>query len=105
MAIGIITIENRVMSTGGPIVLEIVSFAGDAAYPTGGMVGLEAALEAAANAGRKVLWVDGWSSANHKVQWVPSTGALKAHVAADLTEVPNATNLSAASFRCAIWSK
>lgn len=94
-----------------PIFVDQVSFAGEVSYPTGGMLGLQTLLRAEFKDERTVLGFVANDCGGYVAQFVPSTGAVKVYYgnfdAADgpLIEVPNATDLSAVTFRLLVISR
>ncbi|NUP12892.1 MAG: hypothetical protein HOW73_43185 [Polyangiaceae bacterium] len=112
MAVGAVTIsEKRGGKTLAPQFMENISFAGEASYPTGGMLGLDASLESAAGESRRILGIVPGDCGGYVPVWVPSTGAVKVYYAdnnnaADgpLIEVPATTNLSAVTFQLLVLS-
>ncbi len=110
MAIGTVTLLDSSAYGGGvpsaPTFLTSLSFAGEASYPTGGMLGLGASLKAQVKDNRAVKGIIPLDCGGYVIVWVPSTSAVKVYycdydAGADgpLVEVPNATDLSAVTFR------
>jgi hypothetical protein len=91
-----------------PIFHDVLTFAGDTSYPTGGTLGFGAAVKAYYGDGRQVLAVVGQDCGGYFVSYEPSTDALKvwkcAGSAAPAVEVTNATNLSGVTFNALVIS-
>lgn len=101
MALGAITVADQANSDGTQFT-DVVSFAGDDSYPTGGSA-FDALFKAAVKHDRKIMSAFGYG-ADNTVEYIPSTGKLKARAAGG-AEVANATNLSAATFRVTVISR
>lgn len=111
MAIGAITVaEKQGGAPSAPLFVDRISFAGDAAYPTGGMA-LEALFQAAVKSGRKIIGVVPNDCGGYIPAYVPSTGKLLVYRGdndnagdAPAVEVANAVNLSAVTFNLVVLS-
>lgn len=110
MAIGALTHLDSSGYGGGvpsaPTFLTPVSFAGEASYPTGGMLGLAASLKTLVKDNRAIKAIIPISCAGYMVTWEASTSAVKvwhfdndAGADGPAIEVLNATNLSAVTFK------
>ncbi len=91
-----------------PIFHDVLTFAGDGAYPTGGTLGFGAAVQSFYGDGRQVLAVVGQDCGGYVPVYVPGTDALKVYKsagsAAPMVEVSNAANLSAVTFNVLVIS-
>lgn len=110
MTIGAITIPKNAGRSGRPVFMDVVQFAGDNAYPTGGTA-FSVALAAAIGAGRNVLAVLPVDCAGYVPAYDAATGKLKFYYgdnnnAGDgpAIEVPNATDLSAVTMKVLVVS-
>jgi hypothetical protein len=113
MAIGTLTVAaNRIKSSSDHLLVDRITLVGDSSYPTGGMTGIEAALQAKTNAANEIIdvrpsglnggYVTVWDAANKKLLVLNSGGG----AAKDLpTEIDAATNLSGVTFALTIYSK
>ncbi|MDQ3268254.1 MAG: hypothetical protein M3P47_05980 [Pseudomonadota bacterium] len=105
MALGAATVANRVNHGAEKVYFDVISFAGDGSYPTGGTAAFEAFVIAAV--GRGALDVVAVLSADcgvYRAVYVPSTDKLKVLTEAN-AEVANATNLAATTFNLIVISK
>jgi hypothetical protein len=111
MAIGALTRDSGdVLSSDQPIFFDSISLVGDNSYPTGGMLGVQAALQAVTKDQRAVLdvrsiganggYVPVWDKANGKLMCFSCAGA-----GTPMAEVANATNLSGVTFKLLVTSK
>lgn len=114
MAIGAITLAEKA-GDHGPVFHDVISFAGDGAYPTGGTAAFLAAFQAKVpgKGARDILAIvkagpcggyePVWDNANAKLM----VYFADANNAADApsVEVPNATDLSGVTFRVLVISK
>lgn len=113
MALGTITVSDFAGRNNRPVCFDVLSFAGDSSYPTGGTDAFEGLLETALNyQGRKILAVVPIECGGYIPQWDAATGKLKMYYgdnnnASDgaLIEVPNTTNLSAVTMKLLVISK
>lgn len=110
MTIGAITIPKNAGRNGRPVFMDVVQFAGDNAYPTGGTA-LTAALVAAIGASRNILAVLPVDCGGYVPVFDAATGKLKFlygdnNNAADgpAIEVPNTTDLSAVTMKVLVVS-
>ncbi len=91
-----------------PIFHDVLTFAGDTSYPTGGTVGFGAAIKAFYQDGRQVLAVIGQDCGGYVPVYLPGTDALKVYKsagsAAAMVEVSNATDLSGTTFNVLVIS-
>lgn len=91
-----------------PIFHDVLTFAGDASYPTGGTLGFGAAIKAFYQDGRQVLAVIPQDCGGYQPCYLPGTDALKVYEsnsAGDpMEEVANATNLSGVTFNVLVIS-
>lgn len=102
MAVGAFTIGTE--AGGAPsqsVFHEQFTMVGDSAYPTGGTLLFGATLAAQfplrSFSAASVVKVEGRST-THTLEYIPSTGALKAYVRTSGVEVANAVDLSAITF-------
>jgi hypothetical protein len=102
MAIGTVTLTEGVAVGGAPsapVFMTQISFAGEASYPTGGMLGLQTAVRLATKDNRTVKGIVGMDCGGYVPVWIPATGAVMLYYgnfdASDgpLIEVPNATDI------------
>lgn len=108
MAIGAITVLEKARAD-GPICADVVSFAGDSSYPTGGSAFLAAFLTAVGRKNYSILAVEAQDGKGYVPAYDRATGKLKlyatgASAGAALAEVTNATNLSAVTFVLTVLS-
>jgi hypothetical protein len=93
-----------------PIFHDVMSFAGDSSYPTGGSLGFGAAVKSFFGDGRQVIAVLALDCNGYMIAYVPATDALKVFDGADTTpdepldEVDNGTNLSGTTFNVLVIS-
>lgn len=111
MALGSITVPEHAGRGAAPVFHDVLSFAGDSAYPTGGS-DFAALHEAAVGAGREVMAIVPIAVGGYQLEFVKASGKLKVlfgdnNNAADgpAVEVPNATDLSAVTFRVLVISR
>lgn len=113
MAIGTITLGT---SAGGapsaPTFFDPISFAGDGAYPTGGTASFEAAYQAKVLSARTIVTVIPGDCGGYVPVYDRTNDKLKVYYADNnnasdgpLIEVPNATDLSAVTFRLTVVSQ
>lgn len=91
-----------------PTFSDVISFAGDGAYPTGGTLGFGAAVSAATKSTRKILAVIAQDCGGYLVSYNQATDALKVWKGNGTNagqEVANAANLSAVTFNVLVISK
>jgi hypothetical protein len=86
-----------------------ISFAGEASYPTGGML-LGAGFAEKLKSGRTVLGIIAGDCGGYIPVWIPATSAVKVYesdIDSDqpLKEVDNADNLSGVTFNLVVLSK
>lgn len=113
MAIGTITaVDNAGRSTSHPTYLDLISFAGDGAYPTGGTASFQASVRTALGKAVTVVSVVGqdcggyfpfYDKANDKliVYYINNDGGADGPA----IEVPNGTNLAAVTFNVLVISE
>lgn len=106
MALGAMT-SNVETAARGPIFIDDVSQVGDAAYPTGGSLGMAAKLKALRKDGRVILDVKSYVSGGYHVQYNASADTLKVFTGTTGVdaEVANATDLSGTTFKFVITSQ
>jgi hypothetical protein len=103
MALGVMTVVEKANGDGASFI-DVVTFAGDNSYPTGGSA-FEAAFEAKVGHDRQIMAAFGYGGDN-TVEFVPAAGVGKLKVrAANGAEVANATDLSASTFRVTVLSR
>lgn len=106
MAIGAITVVERV-DIGGHARMDLLSFAGDGAYPTGGTAGFQAAVRSAVGAGNlELVGVLPQDCGGYHVAYDKAADKLKVYhgdndggADGPGVEVPNAADLSAVTLR------
>jgi hypothetical protein len=101
--IGALTsIDQSGVQPSAPTFHDRLSFAGDGAYPTGGTVGLEAAIQKLRADGRALIAVIGQDCGGYVVTYDEVNDKLKVWTTPAgggvLVEVANAANLSAVTF-------
>ena len=101
MALGAITVADKANSE-GTMFVDVITFNGDGSYPTGGSA-FDTVFKDAVKHDRKIMSAFGYG-ADNTVEYIPSTGKLKARAAGG-AEVANATDLSGASFRVTVISR
>lgn len=112
MAIGAITTTEQT-PTNGPQRMDAISFAGDGAYPTGGTAAFQTSVRSALGVGNvDIVAVIPIDCGGYVPAWDNATGKLKVYygdydpaAAGPLVEVPNATDLSAVTFKVLVVSK
>lgn len=112
MALGTFTIGDKAgYQPSAPLFVDVVSFAGDASYPTGGSA-FDAKWTAAKHQTRDVLAVLAVDCSGYIPAYDTSTGKLKVYWgdnnnASDgpLVEVTNATDLSGITFKVLVVSR
>lgn len=110
MALGAMTLQaESANDRATPLFMDVVSFAGDDAYPTGGSA-FDAAIQALTTSGRDPMAVVGLDCGGYVVAYDRATGKMKVYTSngagpAALAEVPNATDLSATTFNVLVISK
>jgi len=104
MTLGTITIQAESTKALRPQFMDVVSFAGDSSYPTGGTA-FDALFQAKTKDQRNPIAVIAIDGGGYQVAYDRATGKLKLYQgdndnSADAPgiEVPNATNLSAVTF-------
>lgn len=113
MAIGTLTVvKSPVQGSSAHLLVDSITLVGDSAYPTGGMTGVEAALQAKTKDKRAIIDVRAsglnggyqvvWDSANKKLLVLNSGDGTANALAA---EVANATNLSGVTFALTVLSE
>jgi len=112
MAIGAITVVEK-SAARGPFNADLISFAADGAYPTGGTAAFQAAVRAALGKGAvEILAVIPQDCGGYHPCYDKANDKLKAYYS-DLDavadgpdiQVPNATNLAAVTFVVLVISK
>lgn len=108
MSIGTVTVVKKAASV-GPVNFDVVQFAGDANYPTGGSVCGPAIAAALGKGNIDAFAVIGQDCGGYSVAWDEANSKLKvfrtAAINAPDEEVPNTTNLSAVVFHVLVISK
>jgi hypothetical protein len=110
MAIGTMTktLDGQFGNT-GPVNFNLVSFAGDGSYPTGGTAGFQATVRALFKDAREIVGIEAQDCGGYVPVYDKAADKLKVYQcagsAAPMSEVPNATNLSAVTFRVLVRSK
>lgn len=112
MAIGAITVLEK-SHAGGPLRADLISFAADGSYPTGGTAAFEASVRAALDVGAvDVLGVCPQDCGGYQVVYDRANDKLKVYQgdndnASDApgVQVPNTTNLAAVTFVLLVLSK
>jgi len=113
MAIGTMTLVSKdAAAASAPIYLDRITLVGDGAYPTGGSVGVAAALQALTKDQRTILAVFNIAlNGGYPVIWDADAGKLivmnsGGGAAKDVpTEIDNASNLSGVTFELLVLSK
>ncbi len=111
MPIGTLTVTASDISS--PIAttyIDKITLVGDSSYPTGGMTGVQAALQAQTKDQRQIVdvrsrgpnggYVPVWDSDNGKLMLYVCGGS-----AAVMGELANATNVSGTTFKLLVFSK
>lgn len=97
--IGTITRADKTgQAASAPVFVDRISFAGDAAYPTGGTAGFKALLNAVTKDSRTPLAVIGQDCGNNVVSYDETADKLKVRVGSTGAEVANAFDLSGQTF-------
>lgn len=112
MALGTVTIVKENNMEFGPQRNDLVSFAGDGSYPTGGTANFQALYRAALGKGNlEIVGVLPQGTGGYTVTYNKATDKLQVfhgdnNNAADApgVEVPNATDLSGTTFRCIVMA-
>lgn len=112
MAIGTISIDARSQVSSESMSMDLIHFAGDSAYTTGGTAAFEAAFQAALKAGhRQILGVMGQDCGGYTVAYDFTNKTLKVYranypavAAGALQEVPATTDLSGVTFNMLVYS-
>lgn len=116
MALGVLTLIAFAAgaSASESTFVEEVNYVGPASYTTGGDTGLQAAYQAlgVAQSGRTIVTVAAVDAKGYQVGWDSALGKLKLYqgdntnaASAPALQVPNATDMSAVSFRLLITSR
>lgn len=96
-------------SPGAPTYHDLIAFAGDDAYATGGTAGFQDLVQALTNDGREVLAVVGQDCGGYVVAYDKANDKLKVYEAAadgnPLDEAANAADLSLTTFNVLVLSK
>lgn len=112
MALGAITVSERV-DIGGFARMDLLSFAGDGSYPTGGTAAFQAAVRTALGVGNlEVVGVIPQDCGGYNAIYDKAADKLKVYYgdndnSADgpQVQVPNTTSLSGVTFRVLVLSK
>lgn len=105
MALGAATVAHRVNPGDQKVYFDVISFAGDGAYPTGGTAAFEAFVIAAVGSGaRDVVAIVPLDCGVYRPVYDYAANKLKVQTEA-FAEVANTTNLSATTFRLLVISK
>jgi hypothetical protein len=103
MAIGAITVLE-VTAGDGPLRADLISFAGDGAYPTGGTANFQTLVRNALGKGRvEIIAVLGQDCGGRTPVYDKALDKLKVYNGT--SEISNATDLSATTFRLVVLSK
>jgi len=111
MALGTITVTKKTQVGDGPVRFDLLSFAGDGAYPSGGSTGFQALVRAALGVGNvEVLAVIAQDCGGYQPIYDKAADKLKVYYgdnnnASDGPLVENATaNLSGTTFKVLVLS-
>lgn len=99
MALGAMTVTDKANSE-GTLFIDVITFAGDSAYSSGGSA-FDAAFKAAVGHDRKIMSAYGYGG-NNSVEYIPSTGKLMARAAGG-SEASG--DLSGSTFRVTVTSR
>lgn len=103
MALGLITVLE-VSAGDGPLRADLISFPGDNAYPTGGTTNFQALVRAALGKGRiEIIGVVGQDCGGRTPVYDKALDKLKVYNGT--SEVSNASDQSAVTFRMIVLSK
>lgn len=113
MALGAITVAEKAGQVpSNPVFMDRISCAGDGAYPTGGTTGFKATFQAAIKNGRTPMFVAVEDCGGYVPVYDVANDKLKVYYANNdggsdgpLIEVPNATDLSAVTFKLVVVSQ
>lgn len=105
MAIGTVTVANRVNHGYVKVLYDVISFPGDGAYPTGGTAAFEASVRTAVGRGAlDIVAVVALDCGIYSPVYDYTNDKLKVRTEA-LAEVANTTDLSGTTFRILVISK
>lgn len=108
MAIGTITSGNPSKTNAGPWNLDLLTFPGDGAYPTGGTPGFQALVRAKLGDNRTILAVIGQDCGGYVPVYDVAADKLKVYKSAasavPMVEVTAAANLAAVPFTVLVAS-
>jgi hypothetical protein len=112
MALGAITVVESAVAD-GPVRMDLLSFAADGAYPTGGSAGFQAAVRAALNKGNlEIVGVIPQDCGGYSVTYDKAADKLKVYTndndnVADGpgVQVANAANLGGVTFKVLVLTK
>lgn len=110
--IGALTVTDKsIDGSNKTLYVDEISLVGDSSYPTGGMTGVQAALQAVVKDQRAILavvntganggYITQWDFANSKLQLFTAGGS----AGTALAELANATNVSGTTFKLMVLSK
>ena len=106
MALGAITRDEDVGQRGGPVIAELISFAGDSSYTTGGTVGFTALVRTALARGDvTILGVVAQNLSDHVVRFDEPNDTLLVSLMSTGAEVGNGVNLSGITFKLLVICK
>ncbi len=104
MSLGTLTVLEGGESPNGPLWVERCTLVGDSAYPTGGSVGLLAALRTLKKSNNlNIIAVFGQDNAGKQIGYDHANDKLKVYAAGG-TETANSTDLSASTLNLVIIS-
>lgn len=107
MALGTVTsVSAAGVMPSAPVFFDVISFALDSSYPTGGETGLQAKVKAALGRDVTILGFICQDCAGYFVTWDPTDSKVKVYYINNdggsdgpMIEVPNATDLSAVTVK------
>lgn len=106
MAIGTLTLVEKVEASGGPLIVARCNMVGVASYATGGNTGLLAALQALLGRAVDIISVRSeGSNGDDVIEYVHSSDKVFHRVMSTGLEVANATDLSATTYGLCIICK
>ena len=110
MAIGaVVSVNKDIKAAGEPLFADEITMVGDGSYPTGGSLGLEAAMQAQVGDGREIMAViDAGPQGGYMTKYDKPNKKLmlfKSNTAAIPQEEGNATDTSGVTFRFLVLSR